>query len=72
VYILRATGKAIMGPLQQAYASLTDAVWYEKMAAVFLLSGIFVMGIAPFLIQYITGDEAAAIVNAGAQTLIKK
>jgi NADH-quinone oxidoreductase subunit M len=72
VYILRATGKAIMGPLQQAYASLTDAVWYEKMAAVFLLTGIFVMGIAPFLIQYITGDEAAAIVNAGAQTLIKK
>jgi NADH-quinone oxidoreductase subunit M len=72
VYILRATGKAIMGPLQQAYASLTDAVWYEKMAAVFLLSGIFVMGIAPFLIQYITGDEAAAIVNAGAQTLINK
>ena len=72
VYILRATGKAIMGPLQQAYASLPDAVWYEKMAAVFLLSGIFVMGIAPFLIQHITGDEAAAIVNAGAQTLIKK
>lgn len=72
VYILRATGKAIMGPLQQAYASLTDAVWYEKMAAVFLLTGIFVMGIAPFLIQYITGDEAAAIINAGAQTLIKK
>jgi hypothetical protein len=36
------------------------------------LTGIFVMGIAPFLIQYITGDEAAAIINTGAQTLIKK
>lgn len=72
VYILRATGKAIMGPLQQVYASLTDAVWYEKMAAVFLLAGIFVMGIAPFLLQYITGNEAASIVRTAAQTLINK
>jgi hypothetical protein len=37
-----------------------------------LLAGIFVMGIAPFLLQYIIGNEAAAIVNQGAQILINK
>jgi NADH-quinone oxidoreductase subunit M len=72
VYILRASGKVIMGPIRQSFVTLQDAVWYEKMAAIFLLVGIFVMGIAPFLIQYIIGNEAAAIVNQGAQVLINK
>jgi len=72
VYILRASGKVIMGPIRQSFINLQDAVWYEKMAAIFLLAGIFVMGIAPFLIQYIIGNEAAAIVNQGAQVLINK
>jgi NADH-quinone oxidoreductase subunit M len=72
VYILRASGKVIMGPIRQSFINLQDAVWYEKMAAIFLLAGIFVMGLAPFLIQYIIGNEAAAIVNQGAQVLINK
>ena len=72
VYILRATGKVIMGPIRESFLALSDAVWYEKMAAIFLLAGIFVMGIAPFLLQYIIGDEAGAIVHQGAQVLINK
>jgi NADH-quinone oxidoreductase subunit M len=72
VYILRATGKVIMGPIRESFVALSDAVWYEKMAAIFLLAGIFVMGIAPFLLQYIIGDEAGAIVHQGAQVLINK
>ena len=72
VYILRATGKVIMGPIRESFVALSDAVWYEKMAAIFLLAGIFVMGIAPFLLQYVIGNEAAAIVNQGAQVLINK
>ncbi len=72
VYILRATGKVIMGPIRETFVALSDAVWYEKMAAIFLLAGIFVMGIAPFLLQYIIGNEAATIVNRGAQVLINK
>jgi len=72
VYILRASGKVIMGPIRQSFINLQDAVWYEKMAAIFLLAGIFVMGLAPFLIQFIIGNEAAAIVNQGAQVLINK
>jgi len=72
VYILRATGKVIMGPIRETFVALSDAVWYEKMAAIFLLAGIFVMGIAPFLLQYVIGNEAATIVNRGAQVLINK
>ena len=72
VYILRASGKVIMGPIRETFVTLRDAVWYEKMAAIFLLAGIFVMGIAPFLLQYVIGNEAAAIVNQGAQGLINK
>jgi NADH-quinone oxidoreductase subunit M len=72
VYILRASGKVIMGPIRETFSTLSDAVWYEKMAAIFLLAGIFVMGIAPFLLQYIIGNEAATIVNRGAQVLINK
>jgi len=72
VYILRASGKVIMGPIRETFLTLSDAVWYEKMAAIFLLAGIFVMGIAPFLLQYVIGNEAAAIVNQGAQGLINK
>jgi NADH-quinone oxidoreductase subunit M len=72
VYILRASGKVIMGPIRETFSTLSDAVWYEKMAAIFLLAGLFVMGIAPFLLQYIIGNEAATIVNQGAQVLINK
>ena len=72
VYILRVSGKVIMGPIRETFVTLSDAVWYEKMAAIFLLAGIFVMGIAPFLLQYVIGNEAAAIVNQGAQVLINK
>lgn len=72
VYILRASGKVIMGPIRETFVNLSDAVWYEKMAAFFLLAGIFLMGIAPFLLQYIIGNEAAAIVTQGAQVLINK
>jgi NADH-quinone oxidoreductase subunit M len=72
VYILRASGKVIMGPIRETFSTLSDAVWYEKMAAIFLLAGIFVLGIAPFLLQYIIGNEAATIVNQGAQVLINK
>ena len=50
VYILRATGKTIMGPMSTTYDKLTDATWNEKLAAGILIFGIVVIGIAPFLI----------------------
>lgn len=54
VYILRAMGKVIMGPLQvegvslQQAGALGDAGWNEKAAAGLLIIGIIAIGIAPF------------------------
>jgi hypothetical protein len=58
VYILRAMGKVIMGPLYRAEGventslpqsvSLADAGWNEKVAATILIIGILAIGIAPF------------------------
>ena len=51
VYILRATGKAIMGPISSENALLSDASWNEKLAAGILIIGILIIGMAPFLIH---------------------
>ena len=51
VYILRAAGKTVMGPMSDTYATLTDATWNEKLAAAILIVGIVLMGVAPFLIN---------------------
>ena len=51
VYILRATGKTIMGPISDSYTNLTDASWNEKLAAGILVIGIVAIGVAPFLIN---------------------
>lgn len=49
VYILRATGQAIMGPVKDPqYNGLADATWNEKLAAVLLGVGIIAIGVAPF------------------------
>ena len=49
VYILRATGQAIMGPVKYPqYNGLADATWNERLAAVLLGAGIIAIGVAPF------------------------
>jgi NADH-quinone oxidoreductase subunit M len=51
VYILRAAGKTMMGPIvNDEHLTLTDAAWNEKLAAFVLLAAILIMGIAPFVI----------------------
>jgi NADH-quinone oxidoreductase subunit M len=72
VYILRAAGKAVMGPVVSAWQELKDAAWQEKAAAGILLVGIFMMGLAPFLVQYLTGDEAAVLVRSVSGNLTNK
>ncbi len=56
VYILRAIGKTIMGPVENThYENLSDATWNERSAAILMVAGIVVIGIAPFwLINLIT------------------
>lgn len=56
VYILRAAGKAIMGPVaDEQHLRLGDATWNEKAAAILLLAGIVLIGVAPFLLNDLIG-----------------
>jgi NADH-quinone oxidoreductase subunit M len=65
VYILRATGKAIMGPIvNNEHLSLGDAGWNERLAAGLLIVGIVVIGIAPFLLK--------DLINPGTEVMIQK
>jgi NADH-quinone oxidoreductase subunit M len=64
VYILRAVGSAIMGPVKNnGYLQLGDANWNERLAAALLIIGIIVIGIAPFLLT--------DLINPGTETIIK-
>jgi len=65
VYILRAVGSTIMGPItNNEHLSLSDAGWYEKTAAVVLLAGILIMGIAPFWLT--------DLINPGTEVMMQK
>lgn len=63
VYILRATGKTVFGPMSSAYETLNDATWNEKLAACLLITGIVVIGIAPFLINQLIAPGTDAIMQ---------
>lgn len=64
VYILRAVGKTIMGPVaDKHYLSLTDATWNEKMAACILIIGILAIGIAPFWLKNLITPAADSIMQ---------
>ena len=64
VYILRAAGKTIMGPItNQSYEKLSDASWNEKFAAVVLISGILIVGIAPFWLINLIEPGTEIIIN---------
>lgn len=64
VYILRATGKAIMGPVaNDEHLKLGDASWNEKLAAGLLIAGIVVIGILPFLIKDLINPGTEIIMN---------
>ena len=61
-----------MGPLNETYNGLTDATWNEKLAAVILLSGILLMGIAPFLINQLIAPATTAIMEQVGSTMTTK
>jgi NADH-quinone oxidoreductase subunit M len=72
VYILRAIGKVIMGPLESGQAGFPDAQWNEKLAAGLLIVGIVLIGVAPFLINDLVGGGTAEIMkNVASAALIK-
>lgn len=64
VYILRAVGKTVMGPVTDShYNNLSDARWNEKLAAVLLLAGILAIGIAPLWLNHLVAPGAEIIIQ---------
>ncbi len=64
VYILRATGKAVMGPVHnEKFLKLGDAAWNEKLAGIVLLVGILAMGVIPFWLKDLVSPGAVEIVE---------
>ena len=64
VYILRATGQTIMGPLKDPhYAGLTDATWTERLAGILLTAGIIAIGMAPFWLSRLLTPGVSAIMD---------
>jgi NADH-quinone oxidoreductase subunit M len=64
VYILRATGQTIMGPVKDPqYSKLTDATWSEKLAGILLVAGIIVIGVAPFWLSDLLKPGVGAIMG---------
>jgi len=62
VYILRAVGKVIMGPLEEnEHHPFGDATWNEKLAAVLLITGIVAMGVAPFWLNDLVSPGASHV-----------
>jgi len=62
VYILRAVGKVIMGPVENnEHLAFGDATWNEKMAAGLLIIGIVAMGVAPFWLNDLVAPGAQKI-----------
>jgi NADH-quinone oxidoreductase subunit M len=73
VYILRAAGRSVMGPITDShFSSLTDASWSEKLAAGILVTGIVAIGVAPFWIyQLITPGTEFIVQHLGKLTMLK-
>lgn len=64
VYILRVVGKILFGPVQdEHHRKLTDAVWYEKIAAFGLIAAIACLGMYPLPISNMIGDSIENIVK---------
>ncbi|HLX91208.1 MAG TPA: NADH-quinone oxidoreductase subunit M [Puia sp.] len=72
VYILRAVGQAIMGPLKKTdQGNVGDASWNEKFAAVILLAGILAIGVAPFWLYKLISPAAEVVIQHVTNAVIK-
>jgi NADH-quinone oxidoreductase subunit M len=73
VYILRATGQTIMGPLKDpSYNRLADATWNERLAGILLVAGIVAIGVAPFWLNDLLAPGVSAIIDHAGKAIIIK
>lgn len=64
VYILRAVGFAIWGTIKnKEFATLKDATWSERAAAILLVAGIVIIGIFPFWVINLIQQDTITIFN---------
>lgn len=64
VYILRAVGRTVMGPVTQpAYLTLKDARWNERLAAIILLLGILAIGLMPGWLNHLLRPATEVIMQ---------
>jgi NADH-quinone oxidoreductase subunit M len=63
VYILRAAGSTVMGPLSSTFNNLKDATWNERLAAGVLIIGIVAIGVAPFWLTDLIKPGTDVIMN---------
>lgn len=64
VYILRASGKVIMGPIvNEQHKHFGDATWNERLASVILLVAILAIGTAPFWLVDLLNPGSEIIMN---------
>ena len=61
-----------MGPISTEHAVLNDATWNEKLAAVLLIAGILVIGLAPFLINHLIMPSTDAIMLQMGKVIVTK
>lgn len=62
VYILRAIGFAIWGSIKnKEFLLLKDATWSERGAAILLIAGIILIGVAPFLVTNLIDADTSTI-----------
>jgi NADH-quinone oxidoreductase subunit M len=62
VYILRAVGKAIWGTIKnREFEHFVDATWSEKAASVLLVGGIVFIGVFPFWLVKLIGNDTMNI-----------
>ncbi len=73
VYILRAVGQAVMGPIKNdTHLQLSDASWNEKFAAVILIVGIVAIGVAPFWLNDLITPGTETIMQSVAREFTEK
>lgn len=64
VYILRAVGKVIMGPIvNDEHDHFADASWNEKFAAGILIIGIVAIGVAPFWLTDLVSPGSEVVIS---------
>ena len=64
VYILRAVGASVMGPIKnEHYLHFKDAAWNERLASLTLMACILAIGLVPFWLTNLISPDTQVIMD---------